>query len=218
MNTKNPWNKTGFVVVELDGDDTTAITNFLQTHHAHMHELLYRAPPTTHEVNNNNYTTMFEMNTRAKWVTKLGKARKALKTHSLGEKRMRLLLDEFPTELAFQSGFHTECSRNVALFVDRLVALNPDARKGLSRKVAQSLCFSLIGVSPAEIEAAEAPAASTTTNGNPKKRTRNKKATVTMVTPHSKNDDDNNDGETSYSALSTDARNSSARRRLVVDG
>jgi hypothetical protein len=200
----------GFVVVEFGCDEITSVTHFLQTHHPHMQALLSREPPT-----GNNYTSMLDMNLRAKWVTKLGEARKGLDIKiSLGEKRMRLILDAFPTELAFQSAFHHECRRDVVLFLDRLVALNPDARKGLSRKVAQSLCVILIPVSAEEIETAEA---TRTRRKNPKRRRKEKNSNVMMVTPHS-NDDDENLGETLSTTSDTNAGNSAAKRRLFVDG
>jgi hypothetical protein len=118
----------GYTIKRFAQDGVTKIVQFLLAMHQHIvSKVANKQPPDT-------YMTLEAMTERADWVTKLGSARGLL-----GEKRLQLILREFPTS------FKTEYVRDSAAMVERLASLETDKRKGITNTVAQTLCTNLFG-------------------------------------------------------------------------
>jgi hypothetical protein len=86
------------------------------------------------------YMSLTAMTERADWVTELGVARKSLRRGSLGKKKLQLILSEFPTS------FKKDYDRDSAAMFKRLASLVSDKRKGITKRIAETLCTNLFGV------------------------------------------------------------------------
>jgi hypothetical protein len=121
----------GYTVNFFPQDAAAQIVDFLREKHRHLESQLANKKPL------DSYMTLTAMTERADWVTKLGSAKKILPRGTFGEKKMQLILSEFPTS------FKAEYDRDSAAIVQRLAALNTDKRSGISKRTAQILCTNL---------------------------------------------------------------------------
>jgi ERCC4-type nuclease len=123
-----------YTVVKFAQDAVTHIVDFLRQTHRHVElQVANKKPPDT-------YMTLTVMIERADWATELGVARKSLPRGALGEKKLQLILSEFPTS------FKTDYDRDSAAMVQRLASLETDKRKGVTKSTAEALCTNLFGV------------------------------------------------------------------------
>jgi ERCC4-type nuclease len=125
----------GYTVQRFAQDGATQIVDFLRGIHKHVEsQVANKQPPDT-------YMTLKAMSERADWVTELGSARKLLPVGVMGEKKLQMILSEFPV------GFKAEYDSDSAAVVQRLASLKTDKGRGISQSTAQSLCSNLFGVS-----------------------------------------------------------------------
>jgi ERCC4-type nuclease len=124
----------GYTIYFFPQDAATQIVHFLRDMHRYLESQLANKKPL------DSYMTLTAMTERADWVTKLGSAKKLLPRGSFGEKKMRMILNEFPT--SFKMIYY----RDSAAIVQRLASLNTDKRSGISKSTAQTLCTNLFGV------------------------------------------------------------------------
>jgi hypothetical protein len=123
-----------YTVFHFAQDAVTQIVDFLRQNHRLVEsQVANKQPPDT-------YMTLTAITERADWVTELGIARKSLPPGALGEKKLQLILSEFPTS------FKTDYVRDSAAMVQRLASLETDKRKGITKTIAEMLCTNLFGV------------------------------------------------------------------------
>jgi hypothetical protein len=89
--------------------------------------------------------TLVAMTERADWVTELSSARKSLSRGTLGEKKLQMILRDFPTS------FKTEYNRDSAAMVQRLASLETDKGRGITKSTAEKICTTLFGVATAPL-------------------------------------------------------------------
>jgi ERCC4 domain len=124
----------GYTVIEFALGAVPEIVAYLVGIHRHVEVAWRKQPPS-------NYMTLAVMTERTDWVTHLCSARKSLPSmQALGEKKLRLILQEFP--ISFETDYLLD---NEAMVV-RLASLKTDKRRGLSEDTARSLCSCLFGV------------------------------------------------------------------------
>jgi ERCC4-type nuclease len=136
-----------YTVTFFAQDAATQIVDFLRGIHQRVEsQIANKQPPDT-------YMTLKAMIERADWVTALGSARKSLAQGTLGEKKLQLILREFPTS------FKAEYNRDSASIVQRLTSLETDKRRGITNITAQTLCTNLFGVAAAHPRTEHVPKA-----------------------------------------------------------
>jgi hypothetical protein len=122
-----------YTVTFFTQDAVTQIVDFLRGIHQHVGVVGSKpSPPDT-------YMPLTAMIERADWVTELNAVRKSLAQGTLGEKKLQLILLEFPTS------FETEYNRDSAAMVQRLASLETDKRRGITITTAHTLCTNLFG-------------------------------------------------------------------------
>jgi ERCC4-type nuclease len=128
-------------------DAVTQIVDFLRDIHRRLElHVANKQPPDT-------YMTLVAMTQRADWVTELGSARKSLSRGTLGEKKLQMILRDFPTS------FKTEYNRDSAAMIQRLASLETDKGRGITKSTAEKLCTNLFGVATAQPRTEHAPKA-----------------------------------------------------------